>query len=69
MTSAFWPFAFGVKFQRIVARVFARLRFLQGLGLAAEMRHQQGVFVLEAVEICKTGVRSLSKPLSRRHCR
>jgi hypothetical protein len=31
--------------------VFARLRFFQRLGLAAEMRHEQGILVLEAVEI------------------
>ena len=55
MTSAFRPFAFGVKFQRVIFRVFARLRFLQRLGLAAEVRHQQGVFVVEAVEVLEHG--------------
>src|ERR1039458_554695 len=47
---AFRPFAFGVEFQRIVARVFARLGFFQRPGLAVEVRHKQGVFVLEAIQ-------------------
>ena len=33
----------------------ARLGFFQGLGLAVEVRHEQGVFVLEAVQNLQNG--------------
>ena len=35
--------------------MFARLRFLQRPGLAVEVRHEQGILVLEAVEVLEHG--------------
>src|SRR3989442_1389580 len=47
---ALQPLAFCMEFQGIVPPALARLRFLERFGLAAEVRGEQGVFALEAVE-------------------
>src|SRR2546430_1310752 len=50
------PFAFCVKFERVISSVFARLSFFQCFCFAPKMRNQEGVFVLEMVQLLEHGI-------------